>query len=281
LKPENILISYEGHFKLTDFGISEVGGNQNKYAISMNNFENNFKNFSINTKTILGTEHYLAPEVLKNEIITSQVDYWSLGVLIFELFTNTLPFYSEKFSSINDNILNLKINWEPFDLLPGDKFFNKSEAKDLINKFLNLDPNIRWGYRDLVLIKKHAFFKQFDWDNIKNVNDVIIKKHVLSQINAMNEKIKKGNQTTITQGTKNELNLIKNQNIDDTLLLNKNNSLDDPNDTLINENDLLNSERVDNLYLICQDVIKINFKHKTFKRETESNFLDMLNELNN
>ena len=182
IKPENILISYESHFKLTDFGISEVGLRNNKYAIS--NFSMEEEELKLNSNTILGTEHYMAPEIFKDEQVTFQVDYWSLGVLIFEIYTSSLPFMDENFSKTTENILNLKINWPIFDNLEKLNRFSQNNllfAKDLIKKFLVNDPKQRWGLQNIDGIKEHPFFLNFDWKNIKKFRIPLSKNMFLSR----------------------------------------------------------------------------------------------------
>jgi serine/threonine protein kinase len=238
----------------------------------------NEEEIQINTNTILGTEHYLAPEIIKDEQITSQADYWSLGVLVFELYTNKVPFMAENFTKITENILNLKINWEPFEKLKNENLYseeNLNSARSLILNFLDLNPNTRWGYNNIEEVKKHEFFANFDWKNIKNITDPLVKKHVIEQIKEVNKK----------PAIKEELLNISNKgdttsNMNDTLKMN-NQSVNDPNATVEYEDkNFMNTERIDNLYLMCQDVIKKNIKQKTLNIDTgDDRFTDILNDL--
>lgn len=267
------MISYESHFKLTDFGISEVGLRNNKYAIS--NYSMEEEELKLKSNTLLGTEHYMAPEIIKDQEITFQVDYWSLGVLIFELFTSSLPFMDENFSKTTENILGLKINWTSYENLFKSNRFSDSilhHGKDIIQKFLVLDPKIRWGYDNIDDIKSHSFFLNFDWKNIKSISDPLVKKHVYDQIKEVNKKSKEDS-----------INLSrKDDTLNETLKFN-NMSLNELNQTLIDmqqPKNFFKSERVDNLYLICQDVLRKNIKQKNINIDYgDEKFTDMMNDL--
>jgi serine/threonine protein kinase len=273
IKPENIVISADSHFKLTDFGISEAGFNKNKYAIT--NFDANEEDLVVKTDKILGTDHYLAPEILNDEPITYQFDYWSLGVLIYELYANNLPFMAENFAKISDNILNLRINWEPFDSLIDSGQYSISQlqdAKDLISKFLVIDPNERWGFNNIEECKNHAFFKNFDWKNIKNITDPLVKKYVIEQIREVNKK-----PTEVNDSIEN----IKKEEANDNQLHNNDSKVNDQDVTIEYETkNFLTSERIDNLYLMCQDVLKKNIQKKTLNIDAgDEKFTDIMNDM--
>jgi serine/threonine protein kinase len=182
LKPENIIISNDGHFKLTDFGVSEVGLLKSKTHLSDMEHGFNSEEYSVDPNKILGTENYLAPEVIKEESITKEVDYWALGVLIYELFTGKLPFGADSTSKIFDNILNVNIDWSVFDSLK----LKDDYAKDLINKLLVVNPNFRWGSRQVSQIKDHPFFNGFDWKGVKAIRDTTVMKHVKTRVEEFN-----------------------------------------------------------------------------------------------
>jgi hypothetical protein len=170
LKPENILISNSGHFKLADFGLSEIKFKQNKFAINIINkpkkneeisapikiiserkfslknssspysslfFSNSNSGGSSQEKIlkkvhIPGTPNYTAPETIKGEPSTSAVDYWALGVILFELYTNQQPFRDETRSKIYENILNLKVNWDILRKAVKDDYASYDFIKNLI-----------------------------------------------------------------------------------------------------------------------------------------------------
>eukprot|EP00732_Lithocolla_globosa_P006639 Lithocolla_globosa_v1_NODE_7832_length_896_cov_2.579073.p1 type:complete len:198 gc:universal NODE_7832_length_896_cov_2.579073:684-91(-) len=84
LKPENILLDSNGHVSLTDFGLCK----------------NNFSD-TAGATTFCGTAEYLAPEILKREIYGKSVDWWSLGILLYEMISGLPPFYSNRLYNIN------------------------------------------------------------------------------------------------------------------------------------------------------------------------------------
>ena len=142
IKPENVLISESSEAKLTDFGWS------------------NYINSEIRS-TYCGTPVYLAPEMIKEIGHDEHLDIWCIGVLIFELLTGYVPFMGMDFKKLNDNIMNLKIQW-PKDM--------NLEAKNLISKILKPDPQDRISLEEMV---KHPFFKK----NLPDV-DIVLKKPV-------------------------------------------------------------------------------------------------------
>ncbi|KAG0280247.1 hypothetical protein BGZ96_001616 [Linnemannia gamsii] len=109
------------------------------------------------SKALLGTPDYLAPELLLGIGHGEAVDWWSLGVCLFEFLTGYPPFMDEAPEAIFKNILNHDIQW-PEDGL-------SREARDLINKLLNKDPTHR---PSPAVLKAHPFFQGVDWENIRS-----------------------------------------------------------------------------------------------------------------
>ncbi|KAM9455194.1 cAMP-dependent protein kinase catalytic subunit PRKX [Clarias gariepinus] len=141
LKPENILLDREGHIRLTDFGFA--------------------KKLSDRTWTLCGTPEYLAPEVIQSKGHGRAVDWWALGVLIFEMLSGYPPFFDDNPFGIYQKILAGKLEF-PRHL----DFY----VKDLIKKFLVIDRarrlgNMKNGADD---VKKHRWFKTIDWDAVPN-----------------------------------------------------------------------------------------------------------------
>ena len=136
LKPENILLDELGHIKLTDFGLSKI----------MNNIEKE------KTYTVCGTPIYVAPEVLTGQGYNKLVDWWSLGVLLYEFLTGNSP-YLEARTKIDINIYKKKLVQDP---LISDSAF------DLITKLCKFDVSKRIG-KNVEDIKNHEFFKDIDW----------------------------------------------------------------------------------------------------------------------
>jgi len=144
LKPENILLDQSGHICLTDFGLSKDLGPDNEDA-----------------HTFCGTPEYLAPEIVMNLGHNKSVDWWSLGILLYELTVGIPPFYSQ-----NVNEMYRKIQEAPL-LFPPNL---SNPCKDLVAKLLDRDPKKRLGSgsNDVKDIQAHYFFKNIDWEALYN-----------------------------------------------------------------------------------------------------------------
>ncbi|KYK57734.1 serine/threonine-protein kinase sck1 [Drechmeria coniospora] len=141
LKPENILLDANGHIALCDFGLSKANLTKND-----------------TTNTFCGTTEYLAPEVLLDESgYTKMVDFWSLGVLVFEMCCGWSPFYAEDTQQMYKNIAFGKVRF-PRDTL-------SQEGRNFVKGLLNRNPKHRLGATDdAEELKQHAFFADIDWD---------------------------------------------------------------------------------------------------------------------
>ncbi|CAD8177420.1 unnamed protein product [Paramecium pentaurelia] len=145
LKPENVLVTDDGHLKLTDFGLSK------KYE------SDNMKFF-----TMAGTPEYLAPEIINNSGHNHTVDWWCLGIFIYEMLTGRTPFIDN-----SNNILNIEKQIKEGTIEFPD--YINEESQDIILKLLNKDPNLRLGYKSIQDIKDHAFLQNINWDDIANL----------------------------------------------------------------------------------------------------------------
>lgn len=148
LKPENCLLDREGHLILTDFGISKVAED------------------GAECKSFCGTAEYMCPEMLQELPYTVAADWWSLGVLIFELCCGHPPFAGNNKKSIADKILKKKLT------LP---FYMSADAKDIITKLLKKNPRSRLGANeaeDLPKMRKHRFFRKLDWKKLEAREEV-------------------------------------------------------------------------------------------------------------
>eukprot|EP01088_Endostelium_zonatum_P011985 TRINITY_DN26150_c0_g1_i1.p1 TRINITY_DN26150_c0_g1~~TRINITY_DN26150_c0_g1_i1.p1 ORF type:complete len:490 (+),score=122.94 TRINITY_DN26150_c0_g1_i1:115-1584(+) len=139
LKPENLLLSSDGHIIMTDFGISKEG----------------LASGDDRTGTFCGTPEYLAPEVLKQEKYTKAVDWWSLGTLMYEMLSGLPPFYSEEVQNMYYNIINTQL------VMPKG---TNEVTQSLLAGFLEKNPADRLSDPDK--IKAHPFFKGIDWDRL-------------------------------------------------------------------------------------------------------------------
>ncbi|EPY52615.1 AGC/AKT protein kinase Sck2 [Schizosaccharomyces cryophilus OY26] len=143
LKPENILLDVQGHIALCDFGLSKA-------------------NLSVGstTRTFCGTTDYLAPEVILDEGgYDMMVDFWSLGVLLYEMTCGWSPFYAENTQQLYKNIVFGKVRF-PRGLL-------SAEARDLIKLLLNRNAKNRLGaHGDAEEVKRHSFFADINWEEL-------------------------------------------------------------------------------------------------------------------
>merc|ERR1712174_95511 len=119
LKPENVLLDAEGHAKLTDFGLSKQG------------IEDNFS-----AKTMCGTPEYLAPEILDKKGHGRAVDWYSLGALIYEMLTGLPPYYTQDRNKLYERIRKGELAY-PSYITPN--------SKSLIMGMLRLNPDERLG----------------------------------------------------------------------------------------------------------------------------------------
>ncbi|KAF8895323.1 AGC/Akt protein kinase [Infundibulicybe gibba] len=134
LKPENILLDYTGHIALCDFGLCKL------------NMKGNEK-----TNTFCGTPEYLAPEILQNQGYNKTIDWWTLGVLLYEMLAGLPPFYDESTDMMYQKILN-----DP--LVFGPEI--STEARSILVGLLTRDPARRLGVNGADEIKKHPFFEK-------------------------------------------------------------------------------------------------------------------------
>jgi serine/threonine kinase 38 len=116
----------------------------------------------------VGTPDYIAPEVLIQKGYGPEVDWWSVGVILFEMLIGYPPFFSDSASDTCKNILN----WKNHLGIP-EKSKLSDEAIDLIRKLI-CEVDKRIGYNGAEEIKKHPFFKKIKWDKLLQVSPPFI-----------------------------------------------------------------------------------------------------------
>ena len=153
LKPENILIGEDGYIKLCDFGAS----------VSIRGTEKE--------NTFAGSPEYASPEMITYEGHTFMSDWWSFGILIYELLYGNTPFYNVDQYRMFDLITTGAISFPKFIQIEGEikprNYKVSDDAKNLINKLLVKDPGARLGTKGLNEIKKHPFFSGYGFEDLK------------------------------------------------------------------------------------------------------------------
>ncbi|XP_039147784.1 serine/threonine-protein kinase N isoform X1 [Drosophila simulans] len=142
LKLDNLLLDTEGYVKIADFGLCKEG-----------------MGFGDRTGTFCGTPEFLAPEVLTETSYTRAVDWWGLGVLIFEMLVGESPFPGDDEEEVFDSIVNDEVRYPRFLSL---------EAIAVMRRLLRKNPERRLGSseRDAEDVKKQAFFRSIVWDDL-------------------------------------------------------------------------------------------------------------------
>jgi serine/threonine protein kinase len=183
LKPENIMIAGDGHIKLADFGLSSVhlpdvsggggglgGAGGGEGTSSSPSLSSSLGGLSLGAgkdgvsqagapvrkAKVVGTPDYIAPEVLRGGTHTPALDYWAIGVILFEYMTGCPPFNDSTPQAVYNNILAHRIDW------PEDGYLTP-EAHDLIVRLLNPDPEARYGAKE---VKAHPFFAGINWETL-------------------------------------------------------------------------------------------------------------------
>lgn len=142
LKLDNLLLDTEGYVKIADFGLCKEG-----------------MGFGDRTGTFCGTPEFLAPEVLTETSYTRAVDWWGLGVLIFEMLVGESPFPGDDEEEVFDSIVNDEVRYPRFLSL---------ESIAIMRRLLRKNPERRLGSseRDAEDVKKQAFFRTIGWDDL-------------------------------------------------------------------------------------------------------------------
>ncbi|CAD8181669.1 unnamed protein product [Paramecium octaurelia] len=140
MKPENILLDNKGHVKLADFGLSKEGVTDQDKA-----------------KSFCGSPAYLSPDILSQKGAGKPSDIYGIGCVMYEMMTGESPYYNDDIQQMYKNIQSGTLKWPKKMSI---------EAKNLLTKMLERDPNKRIGTKSKDEIKQDPFFKGIDWDKV-------------------------------------------------------------------------------------------------------------------
>jgi protein-serine/threonine kinase len=209
LKPENILLHQSGHIMLSDFDLSKQSGPGGKPTMivgkngartdALPTIDTRSCIADFRTNSFVGTEEYIAPEVIKGSGHTSAVDWWTLGILIYEMLYGTTPFKGKNRNNTFANILREDV---PFPDHAGAPQISNL-CKSLIRKLLIKDENRRLGARAGASdIKAHPFFRTTQWALIRHMKPPIVP-HAGRGIDTLNFRNVKESQSVDISGSKN------------------------------------------------------------------------------
>ena len=169
IKPDNFFIDKNGHLKIGDFGLSLISNNIS-YPYTYSLKKNNCNGDSENLKKLIGFSNvgsllYVAPEVIDKKSYGAEIDWWSVGIIFYEMLVGFPPFWGEN-DTPKDTGLKLK-NFKKYLNIPKGVKISHG-AKKLIFDFLS-DRENRLGVNGIDEIKNHIFFKGFDWENVRKM----------------------------------------------------------------------------------------------------------------
>jgi serum/glucocorticoid-regulated kinase 2 len=147
LKLENILVDNQGYIKIIDYGLAKM-----------------LKEDEAETYSFCGTAEYLAPEMVNNSGHDKSVDWWALGVLIYEMLIGVTPFFNKNKQLLFTKIKNSKVIFPDRNKY---KIEYSDDLMDLVIQLLNKDKDERLGSkRDVEEVLSHPFFKDINLDDL-------------------------------------------------------------------------------------------------------------------
>ncbi|KAL7709194.1 zinc finger protein kinase-like [Lotmaria passim] len=170
LKPENVVLTADGHICLTDFGLARRAFSRSR------------------RRSFVGSPEYVAPETIQGQVQTAAVDWWSFGIMLYEMLAGRTPFHARNNNTVYDNVLHKELKlpllktggdvMSPLspaspksasvaDDASGFKGFT-SEAASLLSGLLARDASMR--LQDATVIKKHPYFRDIDWEALRRKN---------------------------------------------------------------------------------------------------------------
>ncbi|KAI8803407.1 kinase-like domain-containing protein [Cladochytrium replicatum] len=200
LKPENILLHYTGHIMLTDFDLSKPTATPGQPTVVKNSpfsfnaspaIDTRSCTATLRTNSFVGTEEYIAPEVIKGEGHTSAVDWWTLGILIYEMLYGTTPFKGRNRNETFGNVVNIEPSFPEsplarLDLTQSQNHHNhnhhhhhpyeiSASCKAIIRKLLIKDEHKRLGSKSGASeVKTQPWFKGLNWALLRNSSPPIV-----------------------------------------------------------------------------------------------------------
>uniref|UniRef100_A0A672JTN3 non-specific serine/threonine protein kinase n=1 Tax=Salarias fasciatus TaxID=181472 RepID=A0A672JTN3_SALFA len=156
--PNSLLITSMGHIKLTDFGLSKIGLMNMTTNLYEGHIEKDTREFL--DKQVCGTPEYIAPEVILRQGYGKPVDWWAMGIILYEFLVGCVPFFGDTPEELFGQVVSDEIIWpEGDDALPAD-------AQDLITRLLRQSPLDRLGTGGASEVKQHPFFQGLDWNGL-------------------------------------------------------------------------------------------------------------------
>ena len=162
IKPDNILISANGNVKLTDFGLSylAVYAGRRRSVGTIRSSDTTIAN----ARSCVGTPDYVAPEILMKQEHSFGVDWWALGILVYEMLTGVPPFHADTEAETHERILS-----GLFEPLSEEEDGVSPEVIDFVNRLLIVRPEQRLGRNGLPEILSHPFLMDLNGKNVKPV----------------------------------------------------------------------------------------------------------------
>ncbi|CCF60326.1 hypothetical protein KAFR_0J02620 [Kazachstania africana CBS 2517] len=169
LKPENILLHQSGHIMLSDFDLSiQTVSSKKPLLLNGSIIDTKVCSDGFRTNSFVGTEEYIAPEVIRGEGHTVAVDWWTLGILLYEMLFGFTPFKGDNINQTFVNVLKKDVTF------PNNNTITRS-CKDLIKKLLIKNESKRLGSKlGAADLKRHPFFKKVQWSLLRNQEPPLI-----------------------------------------------------------------------------------------------------------
>uniref|UniRef100_A0A7N6BLQ3 non-specific serine/threonine protein kinase n=1 Tax=Anabas testudineus TaxID=64144 RepID=A0A7N6BLQ3_ANATE len=156
--PYSLLITSMGHIKLTDFGLSKMGLMSLTTNLYEGHIEKDAREFL--DKQVCGTPEYIAPEVILRQGYGKPVDWWAMGIILYEFLVGCVPFFGDTPEQLFGQVITDDIVWPDGDeALPAD-------AQSLISALLQTNPLVRLGTGGAFEVKQHLFFTELDWNSL-------------------------------------------------------------------------------------------------------------------